>query len=72
MLVVSIRKMWMEVSHWCMPMHVSVLRTKFDVNIMLMLMMLVVDVFMIVFQKLMHVSMVMPFSQVQPDTQPHQ
>ena len=49
MLVVSIREMWMEVSHWCMPMQVSVLRTKFDENIMLMLMMLVVDVFMIVF-----------------------
>ena len=47
-----------------MPMQVSVLRTKFDESIMVMLMMLVVDVLMIVFQKLMHVSMVMLFSQV--------
>jgi len=71
MLVVSIREMRMEMSHWYVPMQVSVLRTKLNGNIMLMLVMLVVGVLMIVFQSLMCMGMVMLLSQVQPDTQPH-
>lgn len=53
MLMVSIRKMTMEMSHWYMLMQVAVLRTRFHRNIMLMLVMFIVGVLMIVFQSLM-------------------
>lgn len=72
MVVVRVREMRMGVRHKRMTMRVAVLRTRRDGDIMHMLVMSVVAVLMIMFQRFMHMRMVVLLSQVQPESQPHQ
>ena len=70
--VVRIRKVGVRVGQWLMPMCVAVLNAGLARNFMRMLVVLIVNVLMRVLHHLMHVFMLMPLRQMEPDSKPHQ
>ena len=70
--VVNIREVRMLMYYRLMYMCVRVWLLRVDVRVMLMMMVFIVDVSMRVFQSCVPVRMIMPFSDVQPDSRSHQ
>lgn len=70
--MVSVRKMRMRMRHGAVPVQMAVRSSRLDRHVVLMLMMRVMNMHMLVFQRFMHVGMRVPFRQMQPDAQRHQ
>ena len=70
--MVRIREMGMDVHHRLMPMPVGVSGARRNGRVMRVLVVLVMDMLMAVFHRFVSMLMLMPFGEVQPDTQRHQ
>jgi len=70
--MMRIREMVMPVSGWLVPVSVSVSCAGRDGRVMLVAVVFVMDVLMLVFQRVMKMFMLVPFAQVQPDADGHQ
>lgn len=70
--VVQVRVMSVAMNHRCVPMPVAVRLTRRDVRRMLMLVMAVMDMAMLMLERLVHMLMPVRFGQVQPNPDRHQ
>ena len=66
--MMRIRKMVMRVSYGLMPVSVSVSSAGCDGRIVLVAMVFVMDMLVLVFQRVMNMFVLVPLAQVQPDT----
>ena len=70
--VVGIREVRMRVGQGFMPMPVAVLGAGLDRGVVGVMMMFVVYMLVLVFQRLMRVFVPMPFGKMQPNSERHQ
>ena len=70
--MMDVGEMRVRVSQRLMPVGVAMLCSRHDGHVVFMLVMLVMRVFVFVFQRLVRVRMLVMFGQVQPDAESHE